>query len=100
MRLPHYSGLAFALLMACGSSKSDDPAKSAPPATTSPATGAPANKRTPRGAAAYPKEAITDTEGMSAAADAALVSDEGNAVQLSSLWADHNVALVFYRGHW
>ncbi len=34
------------------------------------------------------------------APSATVFASDGSAVELASLWATSNVALVFYRGHW
>ncbi|MCG8421870.1 MAG: hypothetical protein MJE77_28450 [Proteobacteria bacterium] len=58
------------------------------------------NRQRPYGWAAYPDRRITGVAGLGPAPDAAVVDHEGRPVRLASLWAAHNVALVFYRGHW
>jgi hypothetical protein len=54
----------------------------------------------PRGWQAYQQRAGKDAGSFETARDATVVGIDGKNVQLADLWRQHNVALVFYRGHW
>jgi len=54
----------------------------------------------PRGWKAYETRAARGVSGFGPARDAEVVSADGKALHLSDVWREHNVALVFYRGHW
>ena len=107
-RLP--LALALALVPACGkgSATNATPTSASPPDSSGApvVANAPAPAATPAAARPlalerYPDRAIRDTGDLGAAADGTLLAaTDGSEVELSALWAESDVVLVFYRGHW
>ena len=56
-------------------------------------------RKTPKGAGAYLGERVRSI-GPEQAPDIVLRTDQGEVVQLSSLWPDSGLYIVFYRGDW
>lgn len=92
---------AAALVLAC-SKPADKPAAQSetPSASAEKDAAAPAKNNKPRGWEAYENRKGQDAGAMEAAIDGTVVGSDGKPLKLSELWAEHNVALVFYRGHW
>ncbi len=87
--LAFLTALGFALSLGCsGSGKST----SSNSTTTT--------QKKPRGWQAYSGSSPANTEDLGQAPDAAVGDIAGNAMQLSTLWAEQGVYLVFYRGDW